>query len=113
MFESSHTTSPFMKTKTKAKFRRVEVSWVDSEHNSDWSPLEAILEDQGSLECLSLGYLIADKEDRIILATSLTAAEDYEPLVSAYITIPKVCIVWMKDLRPVTVKKKIEQNPIP
>lgn len=82
------------------KFKIVEVFWVDSEHSSDWSKLEDVLEEQsGSLECRSVGYLVADKEDRIILATSVSNDEDTEESISAYITIPKVSILSQKELR--------------
>ena len=93
----------------KLKYRVVVVSWVDSEHHSDWDNLSEVLESQGSLECLSAGFVIADNEDRIILATSISAdAEENEEQVSAYITIPKRAILWVKELRPKSPAKKKE-----
>lgn len=98
-------TSPKSK---KFKYKAVEVAWVDSEHNADWATLSEILEGQTSLECRSIGYLIADKADRVVLATSVTASEEVEDdAVSAYITIPKQAILWIKEQRPVATKKKI------
>lgn len=80
-------------------FKIVEVVWADSEHFADWSKLSDVLEDQGSLDCKSVGYLIADKEDRMILATSISVDEIYEESVSAYLTIPKAAISSVKELR--------------
>lgn len=87
-------------SQTKTRFKIIECIWVDSEHNSDWSKLDDVLEEQsGSLECRSVGYLIADKDDRIILATSISADESTEESVSAYITIPRVAIISIRELR--------------
>lgn len=93
----------------KFNYKVVEVLWEDSEHDADWNDLTKVLEDQGSLECRSAGFLIADKEDRIVLATSVSAdAEENEEQVSAYITIPKRAILWIKELKyKAPAKKKI------
>lgn len=95
----------------KSAFRLVEVLWEDSEQGADWGKLEDILTDQGSLICRSAGYVVADKEDRIILASSITADETYEEHISHYIVIPKSCIESTKELRPKSpAKKKIVQE---
>ena len=85
----------------KSSFKIIEVGWLDSEHHADWENLPEVLEEQEttSLECRSVGYLVADKEDRIILATSYTIEDSSEAQVSYYITIPKPSIVWQKELR--------------
>lgn len=93
----------------KFPYKVVDVSWVDSEHHSDWDNLSEVLEAQGSLECRSTGFLIADKEDRIILATSVSAdVPENEEQISAYITIPKRAILWVKELRYKAPAKKKE-----
>ena len=100
------------KAKSKFNYKVVEVLWVDSEHNAEWDNLTEVLESQGSLNCRSAGFLIADKEDRIILATSVSDdAEENEEQVSAYITIPKQAILWIKELRHKAQKKR-ERNTI-
>lgn len=89
----------------------VEVAWVDSEHDAEWSTLADVLENQEkTLECRSCGYLIHEKEDRIVLATSVGMAKDEdEEQISAYITIPKRSILWTKELRyKPPVKKKAQ-----
>lgn len=87
-------------TQTKQKvFKIVEVLWLDSDHNGEWAKLEDVLEDQGGLECRSCGYLVADKEDRVIIATSMTADPDREEHISYYMAIPKAAVVSLKELR--------------
>lgn len=86
----------------KIRFKIIEVAWVDSEHESAWDTLSEVLEanESGSLECRSCGFLIADTEDRIILATSISLEhQNAEEQISAYITIPKQSILWTKELR--------------
>ena len=85
----------------KGKFKIVEVLWLDSEHHSDWESLPSVLEEQEttSLECSSVGYLVAEKDDRIILATSFTIEEESETQISYFITIPRVAIVSQRELR--------------
>lgn len=84
----------------KPQYKMLEVVWVDSEHHADWSDIQEVLdESKGSLECQSLGYLILDAEDRLVLATSITSDEDTEKQISAYITIPKLCVVSTRELR--------------
>lgn len=83
----------------KTQFKIIEVVWLDSDHNAEWARLEDVLEDQGGLECRSCGYLVADKDDRIIIATSMTADPDREEHISYYMAIPKAAIVSQKELR--------------
>lgn len=83
----------------KQTFKIVEILWEDSEQAAAWEKLEDVLNDQGSLACKSVGYLIADKDDRVILASSMSSDDEYEESVSHYITIPKSSILQMKDLR--------------
>ncbi len=86
----------------KPTFKMVQVTWVDSEHESSWDNLSEVLEanETASLECLSCGFLVADKEDRVILATSISLANEHaEEQISAYITIPRQAIIDIKELR--------------
>lgn len=83
----------------KPLYKTVEVTWLDSEQNASWEKLSDVLEDQGTLDCKSVGYLIADKEDRIILASSMSSDEEYEEHISHYITIPRAAVVSIKELR--------------
>ena len=91
-------------------YKAVEVIWLDSEHSSECDNLSDVLEAnaEGSLECHSAGFLVADKPDRIILATSIATTHDdtNEEQVSAYITIPKVAIIEQNELSVKKARKK-------
>lgn len=82
----------------KLPYPIVEVAWVDSEHDQGWNTLSAVLEEQEkTLECRSVGYLITERADRVVLATSVgMAIGDDDEQISAYLTIPKASILWMK-----------------
>ena len=91
----------------KAPHKIVEVAWVDSESNPDWDHLKNVVSD-GTLECRSVGYLLAEKSDRIVLAASLgrslgTVDDD---VVASHITVPKVCIIELQELTKKTVRSK-------
>lgn len=104
-----------MKMKKKFPYPVVEVVWLDSEHEAEWNTLADVLENQEkTLECRSCGYLIHEKEDRIVLATSVGMAKDEdEEQISAYLTIPKVSILSMKGQKRATkVPKKEPVNEI-
>lgn len=83
----------------KATYKIVEIIWVDSEHNAEWEKLEDVLDDQASLECKSIGYLVADKEDRVILASTVFDDPEREEHISYYITIPRASIVSVREYR--------------
>lgn len=84
----------------KLPYPIVEISWVDSEHDADWSTLSELVESQEhTLECRTVGFLVLEKDDRYVLATSIGMAKaDIEEQVSAYITIPKQAVLWIKGL---------------
>lgn len=50
--------------------RRVEVEWEDSMSTSGWAPTDKHNELSQDLRCISIGYVIADTKDRVILAQS-------------------------------------------
>ena len=106
-----------MTTKVKKlPYPIVEVAWVDSEHDADWSTLTELKESQDhTLECRTAGFLVLEKDDRYVLATSIGMAKtDIEEQVSAYITIPKQAVLWIKGLpkkaQPKAAKEKIEET---
>lgn len=100
-----------MTSKKKFPYPVVEVIWLDSEHEAEWNNLSDVLENQEkTLECRSCGYLIHQKEDRIVLATSVgMAKEEDEEQISAYLTIPKVSILSMKGPKKKTQKAQHEK----
>ena len=91
---------------SKLPYPVVEVVWVDSEHDAGWNTLQEVLEEnEKPLECHSVGYLILEKDDRVVLATSIgMAVGEDDNQVSAYLTIPKAAIIKMKGPRKKTRK---------
>ena len=80
----------------KPPYKLVQVLWIDSESSPDWTELKSVIQDD-TLECVSVGFLLADKEDRIILAASLGLGRD--EIVASHVTIPKVAITEIHELR--------------
>ena len=75
------------------EFKRVLVKWVDSARNMDWGLYEDV--NEVPIECESVGYLIKEKFDYIVVALSIA----YEPLkVCQTMTIPKCSIKEIKIL---------------
>lgn len=83
----------------KVSYKIVEIIWVDSDHSASWEKLEDVLEDQAGLECKSVGYLVADKEDRVIIASSMTADPEREEHISYYMAIPRQAILSIREYR--------------
>ena len=82
-----------MSTKDK-KHKRVEIEWYDSEHNSaDWV-FPPKVEKLGTVK--SIGYLIHEDKEQIILVQSLDKKNGRELF---RLTIPKVCIYNTKELK--------------
>lgn len=94
----------------KSPYSIIEVVWVDSEAEQDWKPLAEVLEGPKSLECRTVGYLLMETEDRLVLAGSVSIDKQ----IHGHMTIPKVAIKERKDW--VTHKKvprvKKEKAPI-
>ena len=82
--------------------RRVEVEWLDSVSWSGWRSRKSAVEKANvdELRHRSCGYVIADNEDGLMLALSLsnTEVDDY-PGVADVQMIPRACISKVKDLR--------------
>ncbi len=81
----------------KNPYKVVEVVWLDSESDPDWQTVQELLE-YSSLDCRTVGYLIADKPDSIVIAGSVGLGRKDISVHSA-ITIPKAAISSIKDLR--------------
>ena len=83
------------------KLKKVEVIWEDIvSGNSDWiDPSKAIEEAEKRAICYSVGYILKETKERIILVQSISY-EDLDEIeeVSDTITIPKKLISEMNDL---------------
>lgn len=82
----------------------VEIEWVDSNHNTGWTNVEAAAEFANtklSLTCKTTGYLLSETKDRISIVQSLSWRQDDEPpeSVDAIMTIPKRAVIKRRYLK--------------
>ena len=80
----------------KLPYKLVEVLWKDAESHDEWVTLSDITDDNKPLDCVSVGFLVKETEDRVILCATLSLATDNQ--VSGHITIPKGMITAIKNL---------------
>ena len=90
-----------MKTKSEKTvgevYQKVEIEWVDSLDVSDgWETIEHYIEEGAMIICTSVGYLIHEDEDIMILAMSHDPSNEH---VGHGMTIPKVSIKKIFDLQ--------------
>jgi len=65
------------------------VEWVDSSSDDGWEDKHKVEEEfEESLTCYSVGFLVYESDDRIVLLS-----HDGSKQWSTRITIPKVCVV--------------------
>ena len=69
------------------KHNLVEIQWIDSETNSGWESVDKI--EPPTSTVLSLGFLIYEDSDFLILVADFDEAED---MCNRAIAIPKVCV---------------------
>lgn len=74
------------------KYKRVTVYWIDSITHMGWEPVEKY-KDTKPESCETTGYLIADREDFITLALSLSDVD-----VNGTVVIPRQCVSRMEEL---------------
>jgi hypothetical protein len=79
-----------------------EIEWLDSASWNDWRDVEWYVKKATREQLLhrSCGYVLADNEDAIMLALSLTDDEDERDRMAAEVMlIPRVAILKVKELR--------------
>lgn len=79
--------------------KRVQVEWIDSISDGSWvTREEAVTRAQKGdiLACTSVGLLLADTDDYVLLATSHMRDGD---LVQGLLQIPRVAVRGVKELR--------------
>lgn len=69
----------------------VRVTWVDSHGPHGWTYLKDAVAPH-DLTCESVGWLIDDGEDRITIASSVSAPAADNPACDGILTIPKCAI---------------------
>ncbi len=80
---------------TPTDLRMVEVCWVDSNSCDAWQSVEDTLATmRQSMACRSIGYLLADDPDRVILVGNLNDTGQ----VCASFAIPRVAITSLVNL---------------
>lgn len=81
--------------------KRVEVAWTDSEGTPGWQNLRDAQREAEEPLLLhhSCGYLVGDTDDAVTVALSYRpAVNDWLPMVSGTIKIPRRCVVTVTPL---------------
>lgn len=78
--------------------RMVLVKWIDSGGDGRWLNRNDILEHGGLASCESVGWLIHEDDEKIILGLSLNRSTQNDD-VQGYMAIPKVAVSSVIDLR--------------
>jgi hypothetical protein len=86
----------------------VQVDWVDSTSSNDWRPVadaKRKAEEENALFCSSVGFLVADMPDYVLLACSYTppTSEDAETVANT-MQIPRCAI---QSIRPLQVGRVV------
>jgi hypothetical protein len=80
-------------------YERVQVEWVDSVSHDGWDNHEAAVTraaTPGVLDCTSVGLLLANTDDYVLLCTTHMRDGD---LVQGLLQIPQVAVREIKGLR--------------
>ena len=73
----------------------VEVVWLDSQGREGWTDKKEMQTWNEDLLCKSVGYLLREENDRIILVMSESSTSLADGL-----TIPRACIINLRCLTP-------------
>ena len=76
--------------------RRVYVEWIDSYTSTGWRDTDVL--DAEPLMCYSIGYLVRDAEDGIVVAAHLGGDPAKPHQVCGAMTIPRSAVVRLEDL---------------
>lgn len=78
----------------------VQVLWVDSaDPGSNWVSVEQLSDyPNGSLDCVSIGWLISEGSESITLASHITDPEEQASEACGVLTIPKLAILAAREL---------------
>jgi hypothetical protein len=79
----------------------VGVKWVDSSRIDGWHPAQEMAHSIAcptELDCYSVGYLIAETPDRIVITTTLNGLDEESDGALSPVMIPKCSIVRMDRL---------------
>ena len=85
----------------KEPTRIVKVTWIDSSSPLDraWIPAEEAAK-PGKVHCVSLGWLLNETEDFVVLVSSIAPTNDEGDFdVGGTITIPRVAVTNVEELK--------------
>lgn len=88
-------------------YKLVLVIWDDADSHDTWVELKEVTTDN-SMEVASVGWLVADKQDRLVLIASMDLSNEKD-MVSGHVTIPKAQVKKVIDIiikRPKKPKKE-------
>lgn len=83
------------------KYPIVEVEWVDSHTETDWTNLKEAkekAEHKDALTMLSSGYLVADELSYVLVAGTISIGIDEPDLVNGTMQIPRSAVVKISPL---------------
>lgn len=94
---------PPKQRKAPAECRLVYVKWIDSSHQSGWTPRDEhkplSVED---MVCETVGFLFHESEHAVEIVQSLSTSEEYDCIM----TIPKVVVQDFYDLTRAPTKRR-------
>ena len=68
------------------------IGWVDSAWTSGWRSREKALEETGVVKITTVGYILSEDEDQVVVCMSHDAQVDAAKKYDGFIAIPKVAI---------------------
>lgn len=73
----------------------VLIEWVDiTKHNTGWIPAEAVVDNMRFMRCKSVGFIVAETEEAVVISQTVTDEQITDPLV-----IPRRVIKKIRKLR--------------
>lgn len=77
------------------------MEWVDSIRTTGWRPAaecQRDLEQPDFISCESVGWLVGENEQRVVLALNAQSIEGSEPMVGETIVIPRGAVLRLEVL---------------
>jgi len=78
----------------------VLITWIDSCSGRGWTDIDAAKKNHGVVRCRSVGWILVEDEEAILLASSLGGSRiDGEPYcANGEMSIPKVAILGIQEI---------------
>ena len=77
------------------KYPLVLVEWQDAAIAERWAAIKDVLNEGTTMPCISVGWLMQENADRLIVAAQLDGGEE----CGLRVTIPRVCVKAITHLR--------------